>query len=113
MPLVDAQANELLAVLENKENKHVDLLRLRLAARSGPPNWSVEKRYIQVLDESGSRSAAINELIDCLRTQWYRADSWLLLSDLEQKAGHPDQAANALAMAHAYDVHLDREKSAQ
>jgi tetratricopeptide (TPR) repeat protein len=106
MPLVDAQANELLAVLENKENKRVDLLRLRLAARSGPPNWSVEKRYIQVLDESGARSAAINELIDCLRTQWYRADSWLLLSDLEMKAGHPDQAANALAMAHAYDLHL-------
>ncbi|HEV3147011.1 MAG TPA: tetratricopeptide repeat protein, partial [Chthoniobacterales bacterium] len=36
MPLVEAQAHELLAVLENKENGRVDLLRLRLAARTGP-----------------------------------------------------------------------------
>jgi tetratricopeptide (TPR) repeat protein len=107
LPLADAEANELLAVLENKESKKVDIMRLRLAARSGAPNWSIEKRYIQVLEESGNRSAAINELISCLGTQSYRADSWKLLSDLEVKAGHPDQAANALAQARAYDVHLD------
>ena len=113
MPPVDAQAYELLAVLENKENKKIDLIRLRLAARTGPPNWSIEKRYIQVLDESGARSVAINELLDCLRTQWYRAESWQLLSELETKAGHADQAANALAMARAYDVHLDDRRAAQ
>lgn len=107
LPLVDAQANELLAVLENKENKKVDLIRLRLAAHTGAPNWSIEKRYIQVLEESGNRSAAIAELINCLGTQWYRAESWQLLSELETKAGHPDQAANALAQARAYDVHLE------
>lgn len=113
MELVDAQANELLAILENKENKKVDLLRLRLAARSGMPNWSIEKRYIQVLDESGDRSAAITELINLLGTQSYRADSWKLLSELEAKAGHPDQAANALAQARLHDVHLDRSSSSQ
>jgi tetratricopeptide (TPR) repeat protein len=113
MPPVDAEAYELLAVLENKENKKVDLIRLRLAARTGPPNWSIEKRYIQVLDESGARSVAINELLDCLRTQWYRAESWQLLSELETKASHADQAANALAMARAYDVHLDDRRAAQ
>jgi tetratricopeptide (TPR) repeat protein len=107
MPPVDAQAYELLAILENKQNKKVDLLRLRLAARTGPPNWSIEKRYIEVLDESGARSAAINELLACLRTQWYRAESWRLLSELETKAGHADQAANALAMSRAYDVHFE------
>ena len=107
MPLVDAQANEFLAVLENKENKKVDLMRLRLAAHTGQPIWSIEKRYIQVLDESGNRSAAIAELINCLGTQWYRAESWQLLSELETKAGHADQAANALAEARNYDVHLN------
>ena len=106
LPLVDAQANELLAVLENKENKKVDLLRLRLAAHTGQPIWTIEKRYIQVLDESGNRPAAIAELINLLGTQWYRAESWQLLSQLETKAGHMDQAANALVQARAYDVHL-------
>lgn len=106
MPLVDAQAHELLAVLENKESGHVDLVRFRLAARTGPPNWSIEKRYIKVLNETGATSAAINELLTCLRTQWYRAESWQLLSELETKAGRPDEAANALARARLYDVHL-------
>jgi len=108
MPLVDAEAYQLLVVLENKENKKIDLTRLRLAARTGPPHWSIEKRYIQVLDESGNRSAAIAELINCLGTQWYRAESWQLLSDLEKEAGHADQSASALAQARAYDVHLDK-----
>ncbi len=106
MPLVDARAHELLTVLENKESRQVDLVRLRLAARTGIPNWEIERRYINVLDESRSTGAAINELLTCLQTQWYRAESWRLLSELEQKAGHPDQAANALAQARAYDVHL-------
>jgi protein O-mannosyl-transferase len=110
MPLVEAQAHEYLAVLENKESGKVDLTRMRLAARTGPPNWSIEKRYIQLLDETGSTSAAINELLTCLQTQWYRADSWKLLSELEKKAGRPDQSANALAQARAYDVHLTTPK---
>jgi len=107
MPIVDAEAHRLLAVLEHKENRKVDVMRMRLASRTGPPNWAIEESYIQLLDETGARSAAINELIGCLQTQWYRADSWLLLSELETKAGHLDQSANALAQARAYDVHLD------
>jgi protein O-mannosyl-transferase len=110
MPLVEAQAHEYLAVLENKESGKVDLTRMRLATRTDPPNWSIEKRYIQLLDETGSTSAAINELLTCLQTQWYRADSWKLLSELETKAGRPDQSANALAQARAYDVHLTTSK---
>jgi predicted Zn-dependent protease len=111
MPLVEAQAHELLAVLENKENGRVDLLRLRLAARTGPPNWSIEKRYVKVLDESGATEQAITELQACLRTQWYRAESWQLLSELEMKAGRADQAANALVRARAYDVYLDAHRA--
>jgi Tfp pilus assembly protein PilF len=100
MPIVDAQAYQLLTVLEHKENGKVDLMRMRLASRTGPPNWTIEKAYIELLDETGGRSAAINELLACLQTQWYRADSWKLLSKLETEAGH-------LAQARDYDVHLE------
>ena len=112
MPLVEAQAHELLAVLENKENGRVDLLRLRLAARTGPPNWSIEKRYVKVLDESGATAQAITELQACLRPQWYRAESWQLLRQLFAKVGREKEAAEALARANAYDVHLAAYASA-
>lgn len=107
MPLVEAQADELLAVLEHKETGRVDLLRMRLAARTGPPNWSIEKRYIRLLDESGATEAAIVELRQCLKTQWYRADSWKLFSELLAKAGRAQEAAEALAEANRYDVRLE------
>jgi Tfp pilus assembly protein PilF len=107
LPLVDAQAFELLAVLEFKEHERVDPLRFRLAARTGPPNWRIERRYIDVLDQTGATPAAINELKACLQTQWYRAESWQLLSKLFLKAGATQQAAQALEQAKAYDVHLD------
>jgi tetratricopeptide (TPR) repeat protein len=106
MPLVDAKANELLAVLENKQNRRVDLARLRLATRTGPPDWSIEKRYIEVLDEGGDTAAAIKELTHCLQSQWYRAESWQLLARLLAEEGLSNKAADALARAHAYDVHL-------
>ena len=109
MPLVDAEAHQLLAVLENKESGKIDLMRMRLAARTGPSNWSIEKRYIQLLDQTQGTAAAINELLTCLQPQWYRAESWKLLSDLHAKLGHPTQAAEALAQAHAYDVHLPEQ----
>jgi predicted Zn-dependent protease len=106
MELVAPRAHELLAILESKEHGKADVMRLRLASKTGPPDWEIESRYIKVLDETGARAAAINELLACLQTQWYRAASWQLLSELETKAGHADQAANALAQARDYDVHL-------
>jgi hypothetical protein len=58
-------------MLENNEHGRVDLLRLRLASRTGAPNWSIEKRYLKVLlHEIGHSGRAIAELQDCLRTQW-------------------------------------------
>jgi tetratricopeptide (TPR) repeat protein len=107
VPLIEARTHELLAVLEHKETGRVDLLRLRLAARTGPADWSIEKRYVEVLDQSGDTPAAIAELKSCLTRQWYRAESWQLLSELLTKAGHAAEAAEAKARAEAYDVHLD------
>jgi predicted Zn-dependent protease len=107
MPPVEAKAYELLAVLDYKETGRIDLMQFRLAARTGPSNWSIEKRYVQALDQSGATPAAIAELKSCLVTQWYRAESWQLLSELLTKAGHAAEAAEARARAEAYDVHLD------
>lgn len=106
LPLVDAQAYELLAILQVKEHNRVEPLRFRLAARTGPPNWRIERRYIEVLDQTGATAAALSELGACLRTQWYRAESWQLLSRLLAKTGATGDAREALEQAKAYDVHL-------
>lgn len=106
MAPVAAQAQESLAVLENRETGEINLMQLRLAARTGPPNWSIEKRYINALDATGRNAQAISELQTCLRTQWYRAESWQLLSELFTKARRRNDCAEALARANAYDVHL-------
>ena len=111
MPVVDAEAHQLLAVLENKESGRVDVMRMQLASRTGPSNWLIEKRYIQLLDETGGTAAAINELLNCLLREWYRAESWKLLSDLHAKLGHSTQAARALDQARVYDVHLEEHAS--
>ncbi|HYJ03720.1 MAG TPA: hypothetical protein VEX43_01200 [Chthoniobacterales bacterium] len=108
LPLVDAQAYELLAILEYKEHNRVNPLRFRLASRTGPPNWKIERRYIEVLDQTGATAAAISELGAVLRTQWYRAESWQLLSRLLSKAGATGDANQALEQAKAYDVHLEK-----
>jgi tetratricopeptide (TPR) repeat protein len=107
MPAVEAQAYELLALLENKEHGRIDLLRWRLAARTGPPNWSIEKRYVNLLDQTGAHSAAISEVQNCLKREWYRAESWQLLGELLSKEGLQDKAAIAFSYARSYDVHLN------
>jgi tetratricopeptide (TPR) repeat protein len=106
LPLVDAQAHELLGILEIKEHNRVELLRFRLASRTGPPNWRIERRYIEALDQTGNTPAAIRELSACLKTQWYRAESWQLLSRLLIKSGAPREGKEALEQAKDYDVHL-------
>ena len=106
MPLVAAQAQEMLAVLAQKESGKVELQRLRLASRTGPPNWAIEKRFVKVLDEVGATDRAIAELKHCLGTQWYRADTWHLLSELLAKSGRVPEAAAALQQAQLYDVRL-------
>ena len=105
-PLVEAKAHELLAVLENKETGNANLLRMRLASRTGPPDWAIEKRYIKVLDEVGCPERAISELKLCLGTRWYRAESWQMLSELLTKTGQGDAAARAHCIAQDFDVHL-------
>jgi tetratricopeptide (TPR) repeat protein len=105
-PLTEAKAHELLAILENKETGNVNVLRMRLASRTGPPDWAIEKRYVKVLHESGSADRAIAELKLCLGTQWYRAESWQLLSELLAKTGQNQAAARAHALAQDFDVHL-------
>ncbi len=109
VPLVEAQAHEMTAILESKETGKVNPTRFHLAARTGIPNWAIEKRYIKVLAETASLDAAVAELRHCLTSQWYRADSWLLLAALETERGQPSEAAKALKRAQELDVHLGDE----
>jgi Tfp pilus assembly protein PilF len=106
LPVVDAQAQELFGIVELKEHGQVDLRRFHLAARTGASNWRLERRYIEALDQTGNTPEAIRELAKCLQTQWYRAESWQLLSRLFSKSGPTREAAEALEQAKAYDVHL-------
>jgi tetratricopeptide (TPR) repeat protein len=106
LPVVDAQAHELLGILELKEHERVELLRFRLASRTGPPNWRIERRYIEALDQTGNHAAAVHELAAVLKTQWYRAESWQLLSRLFTKSGPTREGMEALEQAKDYDVHL-------
>ncbi|MDQ6622189.1 MAG: tetratricopeptide repeat protein [Verrucomicrobiota bacterium] len=106
MPLVEARAQEMLTVLEHKETGRTNFLRMRLAARTGASDWTIEKRFVQLLAESGSAEAASAELRHCLETEWYRAESWQILAQLSAESGHADEASAALARAKSYDVHL-------
>jgi hypothetical protein len=106
LPVVEAQAYELFGILELKEHGNVDVRRFHLASRTGPPNWRLERRYIEVLDKTGDTPGAIRELAKCLKTQWYRAESWQLLSQLFSKSGPTREGMQALEQAKDYDVHL-------
>jgi tetratricopeptide (TPR) repeat protein len=106
-PVSLAQAEEMLAMVEQKEKGRINLLRLRLASRTDPPSWSIMRRYLAGLAVSGQMPKAVAELQVVLTTEWYRAESWQLLSEYLTRLGRTDDAAKALAQAHAYDVHLD------
>jgi tetratricopeptide (TPR) repeat protein len=101
-----ARAEESLAVLENRETGEVNLHRLRRAARLGPPNWAIERRYIKALADLNFPDRAITELKTFIIAAPYRAESWQMMSELLQKIGRPNEAAVALAEAEADDVHL-------
>jgi protein O-mannosyl-transferase len=106
-PVTEAQAYEMMAVLEFKESSRVNLLRLRLASRTGAPSWPIAQRYIRALNESGQTKAAIAELRVVLATEEYRAETWALLSQYLAKLGYAKEAGETLAEAHRLDVRLN------
>jgi predicted Zn-dependent protease len=107
-PVSEAQAQEILVAVENRQDGEIDLARLRLAAHTGPPAWPIERRYVRALDENGRTGGAVAELKAVLQIDWYRAESWQLLSACLAKLDRKSEAALALAEARAYDVHLGR-----
>jgi protein O-mannosyl-transferase len=106
-PVSLAQAEEMLAMVEQREKGQIDLVRLRMAARTDPPSWPIMRRYLAGLAVSGQLPRAVAELQVLLQTEWYRAESWQLLSEYLTRLGRTDEAAHALAQAHTFDVHLN------
>lgn len=104
--IIEAQAQELRVVLHHHERGETDLVRMRLAARTGPPFWPVEKRYVRALAENGMVAAAVSELRTVLSREPFRAESWELLGELLERGGDRAEAAQAFAMANELDVHL-------
>jgi len=105
-PELRARAEESLAVLENRESGQIDLVRLRLAARLGPADWMIEKRYVKALADLNLHQRAIAELRSCLAVAPYRAETWQMMGELLQRIGRPNEAVIALSIANANDVHL-------
>jgi predicted Zn-dependent protease len=64
------------------------------------------RRYLAALAVTGQTEKAVAELQAVLVTDWYRAESWQLLAKYFTSLGRTDEAAKALAQAHAFDVHL-------
>ena len=106
-PVSLAQAEEMLAMVEQKEKGQINLLLLRMASRTDPPSWSIMRRYLATLAVTGQTERAVTELQAVLATEWYRAESWQLLSEYLTRLGQIDEANRALAQAHAFDVHLN------
>jgi tetratricopeptide (TPR) repeat protein len=105
-PVSAAQAEEMLAMVEQKEEGQINLLRLRLASHTDPPSWPIMRRYLAGLAVSGQLPQAVAELQVLLQTEWYRAESWQLLSEYLTRLGQVEQAAKAMEQARAFDVHL-------
>ena len=105
-PVSEAQAEEMLAIVEQKESGQVDLLRLRMASRGNPPSWLITRRYLAALVVRGQMAKAVTELETVLKTEWYRAECWQLLAEYLTRLGEKDKATTALTQAHAFDVHL-------
>src|SRR2546423_1225426 len=105
-PVSLAQAEEMLAMVEQKEKGRIIWLLLRRASQTDPPPWSIMRRYLAAFAVTGQTEKAVAELQTVLAAEWYRAESWQLLSKYLTSLGRTDEAAKALAQAHAFDVHL-------
>jgi len=96
-----------LAMVEQREKGQIDLVRLRMATRTDPPSWAIMRRYLAGLAVSGQLPRAVAELQVLLQTEWYRAESWQLLSEYLTRLGQTGEAIAAQAKAGALDVHLN------
>jgi Flp pilus assembly protein TadD len=101
------QAEEMLAMVEQKEKSQINLSRLRLATQTNPPSWAIMRRYLAGLAVTGQLPEAVAELQVLLQTEWYRAESWQLLSEYLTRLGQTEKANAAQAKARALDVHLN------
>jgi tetratricopeptide (TPR) repeat protein len=111
-PELCARAAEELAILGARESGQLDLRQLRFAARLGPQNWEIERRYIEALVNAGFPALAITELKTCLVLAPWRSESWLIMSQVLKGLGQPNESALALAAAEANDVQLSQRLAA-
>src|SRR5205814_7052032 len=105
-PVIAAQVGDMVAVIEYKESGKFDLSRLKVASQTDSAAWPATRRYLAALDEAGETRTAVIDLSELLKREWYRAESWQLLSTYLSKLGRDAEAAVASDWARKLDVHL-------
>ncbi len=105
-PLLAADCLQTRAALEHLETGRDTGHLLVQAVERAPRNWSIRKRHLAHLAETGRTFEATQELRAFLEAQPFRAESWAIFADLLAKLGQPDAAAVARAQAARRDVRL-------
>lgn len=109
-PWLRSKGLETLSVLEYRKSGQVRPELLAEAVALEPNFWPLRKRYLQLLDQCGRTTEALKNLGEFLNAAPYRAEAWVLLGQLLEKADQPQAAARAWEQAEAYDLHLSRNR---
>ncbi len=104
-PFLAAECMILRGTLEFRESQKDPTARFAAAVDLAPRSWSIRKRYLMALDQTGRRKIALRELGALLDREPFRADSWRLMGELLKKEEQPDLAVVAFRRAAALDVH--------
>jgi len=99
------------AKIEFKETGKPPIADLAHAAQLDPRNWSVEKTYITTLIDANKLPRAFTELQRSLALRGYRAEAWLLLGELLERAGQRDAALAAYTKATERDVRDQKSRA--
>lgn len=111
-PLLVPDCDQLLAALENAESGRDPGDLLRQAVAAAPENWSVRKRYVEYLHDSGQPQQALHELQGFLSQHEFRAESWRLLGILLEDQHQPAFAVQAYEQAALRDVRDEESRAA-
>jgi tetratricopeptide (TPR) repeat protein len=84
---------------------------LREAIAAAPANWSIRKRHLEYLIERGDLGPASSELGAFLEKYPFRAESWALLGQIQDRAGDKQRATIAYQEATRRDVRDEKTRA--
>jgi len=105
-PGFEAEGKMMRGALDYAEKKIDPTPIYREAAEKAPLNWTLRRRYLTALAQTGHLQTATEELRRFLEEQDFRADSWALMAEFLTQEGLPELAAAAREEARKRDVRL-------